>query len=1107
MGNSRSCAGLGTTGSSIFVYPPLCSLKVFFEMLHRKIDEEIAGSLSLPGSTNIAYTLGDLANNIPSSNALFSASSSAHSAARGATISSNAKRGGQASSLSSFMASDSMIYSSMQPEAVQLLAQHNYDVNKNISSISTIMETDMVAVDKYDIVNINEHLELIHNNIILKTVSDESKCINENKSNKIEKKWMSDNWYKARKHFLESLGHKSLSLEAIQTVSSNVNQSNNKSSIVNNSLGLMPRQQNASKSAANNSTVIVSALSPLAESHAEIIRSLNIENSTKLASPQPGTNSKTPLLIKPASKLVQSIVSVKNGVSEGLSKDDLLRYRLLMEMMVDMVGESDVFSAEDSASIEAGSYSSLCFDFSTMTSEPASSYDGLLKEQNNLHQKLTIGAKKYFQRLSWEALSIEVEDLQISRDIILPVLQQSNSSHSILRVLRGYANYRYHIGLIPACRNSVIITSNDNNYVSNQVIPVWALVYYCLRCGDITGAIEQLTICVSQHVEFAEIEVLKVLKHLNTILVTKSTASVDLNDYNECIKTISMIYNRERETLLDEESDPFREVIFNILGLADPSDVRIDRIPGSILEDFMWAQLFCIENSRYINCKDSNLGEEILFNRIVDYGGADFFDKDRMLPFNYTIVLLSCHRFGDAVAYLWEASKAYVAVHLMIICLYYGLILPQNPLTHNPTCKKLLLSADRNYAISSTYLSSELLPSTIMQFYFNNVFRNNNPEIVLDYFITFYYSTQFSLKKFNGSHAYNNSTITATLQNNMASAQVVSYDLIEQLIVSLTRNNISQLLGSESFTINKSNENILKGAVDNCVTIVRNKGWLDNYIEPSEILLVISNIALNLNLKYHDIEGSVYLNKIAGRYTEVLDALCTQVHAVMLPPHSKRDRWFALAIDFYDQYIRGVNVATSTANINRSLATLSKPLLKSDNARISSSSIGSVRAKCFEDGRPDLISTFELLLSLGKFIHICDYEKDFQSAINFIDNLKIFPVSLDGDNVELAVSNYLNLKSTNDIRIHKLTDELLLKYMSCIKALFNEFKYNITSNSSTILSGDISKSSNNVSITNMISNLKTRSKAVVAFAKGVSCILSSSDTIGKLSRGEMLIGS
>lgn len=80
----------------------------------------------------------------------------------------------------------------------------------------------------------------------------------------------------------------------------------------------------------------------------------------------------------------------------------------------------------------------------------------------------------------------------------------------------------------------------------------------------------------------------------------------------------------------------------------------------------------------------NDMGEIELYNKILEYGGADYFDKGYQNPFNYVMVLFCCHRFGDAITHLWLAGRLLCAIQLTVMCLHYGLILPHVSLAHNP---------------------------------------------------------------------------------------------------------------------------------------------------------------------------------------------------------------------------------------------------------------------------------------------------------------------------------------------------------------------------------------------------------------------------------------
>ena len=66
--------------------------------------------------------------------------------------------------------------------------------------------------------------------------------------------------------------------------------------------------------------------------------------------------------------------------------------------------------------------------------------------------------------------------------------------------------------------------------------------------------------------------------------------------------------------------------------------------------------------------------------RALEAGGADYFDPHRTAPFTYALILFCCHRFGEAICHLWQTRRSFPAIHLLIVCLHYGLVLPHMPL-------------------------------------------------------------------------------------------------------------------------------------------------------------------------------------------------------------------------------------------------------------------------------------------------------------------------------------------------------------------------------------------------------------------------------------------
>ena len=69
-----------------------------------------------------------------------------------------------------------------------------------------------------------------------------------------------------------------------------------------------------------------------------------------------------------------------------------------------------------------------------------------------------------------------------------------------------------------------------------------------------------------------------------------------------------------------------------------------------------------------------------LYQQVLDWGGHFYFDPYHSDSFQYAKLLLGCQQFGPAIAHLKRAGKVVCAVHLGMVCTYYGLIAAEEEL-------------------------------------------------------------------------------------------------------------------------------------------------------------------------------------------------------------------------------------------------------------------------------------------------------------------------------------------------------------------------------------------------------------------------------------------
>ena len=185
------------------------------------------------------------------------------------------------------------------------------------------------------------------------------------------------------------------------------------------------------------------------------------------------------------------------------------------------------------------------------------------------------------------------------------------------------------------------------------------------------------------------------------------------------MRTLSSLY-KEYSKKPTHLIDPYKVVVINLIGLVDRRDIANSAIPQVNFDDFLWANVWFIHMSRLLSraglvepppfhspfaMKSSSQsalkqqqqskgligsdmqsleGEHDFLELIYAFGGAEYFDEQRNSPIKFALLLMACHRFGDAIVYLWQADKVFYAAHLLVLCLFYGLVLPHNALHCNP---------------------------------------------------------------------------------------------------------------------------------------------------------------------------------------------------------------------------------------------------------------------------------------------------------------------------------------------------------------------------------------------------------------------------------------
>jgi nuclear pore complex protein Nup93 len=168
--------------------------------------------------------------------------------------------------------------------------------------------------------------------------------------------------------------------------------------------------------------------------------------------------------------------------------------------------------------------------------------------------------------------------------------------------------------------------------LSDDGQPLWAVVFYCMRCGDLQAAAD----------------VLHNIPHLNEIYqyVMAYTSSQDLRLPPNYENKLRLLYKKS----VRASTDPYKRAVYCILGRCELNDDHSQVIVKT--EDYMWLKL-C-----QVNCesKSDQLPLSKLQFFILKECGESHFDAQRN-PHLYFQVLLLTAQFEAAIEFMYRVES------------------------------------------------------------------------------------------------------------------------------------------------------------------------------------------------------------------------------------------------------------------------------------------------------------------------------------------------------------------------------------------------------------------------------------------------------------------
>uniref|UniRef100_A0A8C2SY49 Nuclear pore complex protein Nup93 n=1 Tax=Coturnix japonica TaxID=93934 RepID=A0A8C2SY49_COTJA len=187
--------------------------------------------------------------------------------------------------------------------------------------------------------------------------------------------------------------------------------------------------------------------------------------------------------------------------------------------------------------------------------------------------------------------------------------------------------------------------------------PVWALIYYCMRCGDLTAAMHVVKRAQHQLGEFKT----WFQEYMNSKDRRLSTATEN---------KLRLHYRRA----LRNNTDPYKRAVYCIIGRCDITDNQSEVADKT--EDYLWLKLsqVCFDDDGASSSQDRLTLSQFQKQLLEDYGESHFAVNQQ--PFLYFQVLFLTAQFEAAIAFLFRTERLRChAVHVALVLFELKLLL------------------------------------------------------------------------------------------------------------------------------------------------------------------------------------------------------------------------------------------------------------------------------------------------------------------------------------------------------------------------------------------------------------------------------------------------
>lgn len=198
--------------------------------------------------------------------------------------------------------------------------------------------------------------------------------------------------------------------------------------------------------------------------------------------------------------------------------------------------------------------------------------------------------------------------------------------------------------------------------------PVWSMIYYCMRCGDLEAAMQVITKARQFVAEFGVI----FQEYKNN---AERSGVSRLTDKTE--REVRLQYHR----IVKTSTDPYKKAVYCIIGRCDAREDHGEIVLST--DDYLWMKLMQVICEDIPDDKDEFLTLTKLQTMFIEEFGEAHFDAYQK-PFLYFRVLFLTGQFESAIEFLarLDSLRCY-AVHISLVLHELQLLLTPNSI-HAP---------------------------------------------------------------------------------------------------------------------------------------------------------------------------------------------------------------------------------------------------------------------------------------------------------------------------------------------------------------------------------------------------------------------------------------